>query len=255
MTTPASPTGKPAAFSRLHPKLQEPLYAMRWTRLRPIQVDAIHEIFDGDGDLIIEARTAAGKTEAAFLPILSRVVDGHQGGVRAVYAGPLKALINDQFLRLERLCERAEIPVHKWHGDVGQAAKKRLLEKPSGVLLITPESIESLFVNHPHELSRVFARLGYFVIDELHSFLGNERGAHLRSLMTRLAGKSRGAVRRVGLSATLGEPGAGGRGGGRARRAASSAPLGERGPARRWLRTAAPERVRLLEDPEGKGVR
>ena len=233
MTTPARFPGKPAAFARLHPKLQESLYAMRWTKLRPIQVDAIHEILDGDGDLIISARTAAGKTEAAFLPILSQIVDDHQGSVRAVYAGPLKALINDQFLRLERLCQEAEIPVHKWHGDVGQAAKKRLLDTPSGVLLITPESIESLFVNHPHTLSKVFVRLGFFVIDELHSFLGNERGAHLRSLSTRLAAKSREPVRRVGLSATLGDPVAAGR----------------------WLRATAPERVRLLEDTEGKGIR
>src|SRR5260370_18087822 len=133
MPTPVGHPGKPAAFARLHPKLQESLYAMRWTRLRPIQVDAIHEVLDGDGDLIIEARTAAGKTEAAFLPILSQVVGDHQGSVRAVYAGPLKALINDQFLRLERLCEAAEIPVHKRHGDVGQAAKHRLLRKPSDI--------------------------------------------------------------------------------------------------------------------------
>jgi len=233
MTSSASPPGKPAAFARLHPKVQESLYDMRWTRLRTIQVDAIHEILDGDGDLIIAARTAAGKTEAAFLPILSRIVDDPGGSVRVVYAGPLKALINDQFLRLERLCEEANIPVHKWHGDVGRTAKRRLLAKPSGVLLITPESIESLFVNHPHELSKVFDRLGFFVIDEMHSFLGNERGAHLRSLMTRLAAKSREPVRRIGLSATLGDTAA----------------------ARRWLRAAAPERVRLLEDPEGKGVR
>jgi ATP-dependent Lhr-like helicase len=233
MTTPASVPGKPAAFTRLHPKLQEALYRMRWTRLRPIQVDAIHEVLDGDGDLIISARTAAGKTEAAFLPILSRIVDDHQGGVRAVYAGPLKALINDQFLRLERLCAEAEIAVHKWHGDVNRAAKRRLLDAPSGVLLITPESIESLFVNHPHALSRVFARLGFFVIDELHSFLGNERGAHLRSLMTRLSAKSQNPVRRVGLSATLGAPEA----------------------ARRWLRNSASERVRFLEDTQGKGIR
>jgi ATP-dependent Lhr-like helicase len=233
MTTPASIPGKPAAFTRLHPKLQEALYRMRWTRLRPIQVDAIHEVLDGDGDLILSARTAAGKTEAAFLPILSRIVEDHQGGVRAVYAGPLKALINDQFLRLERLCEEAEIAVHKWHGDVNRTAKRRLLEAPSGVLLITPESIESLFINHPHTLSQVFARLGFFVIDELHSFLANERGAHLRSLMTRLTAKSQAPVRRVGLSATLGAPDA----------------------ARRWLRPSAPERVRVLEDTQDKGIR
>src|SRR3954467_3569616 len=142
MTTPDGNPGKPSAFARLHPKLQESLYAMRWTRLRPIQVDAIHEVLDGAGDLIIEARTAAGKTEAAFLPILSQIVDDPQGGVRVVYAGPLKALITDPFPRLRRLGQGSAIPVHRWQGDVGRAAKKRLLDEPSGVLLITPESIE-----------------------------------------------------------------------------------------------------------------
>lgn len=233
MNSPDNPPPRPKAFSRLHAKLQESLYGMRWTKLRHIQVETIHEVMDGDGDLIISARTAAGKTEAAFLPILSQIVDDEKKSVRAVYAGPLKALINDQFLRLERLCELAEIPVHKWHGDVGKAARKRLLEQPSGILLITPESIESLFVNHPHQLASLFSGLRYFVIDEAHSFLGNERGAHLRSLMTRLSLKSRDPVRRIGLSATLGDPEA----------------------ARRWLRSADPSRVHLLEDSESKAIR
>ena len=176
-------TAKPPAFSRLHSSIQEALYRMNWTDLRPIQVDTIHEVFDGDGDIVIAARTASGKTEAAFLPILSHIVHTPQQGIRAIYAGPLKALINDQFLRLERLCEIARIPVHKWHGDVGQSAKKSLLEAPSGVLLITPESIESLFVNHPTRLSTLFAGLEFVVIDEMHSFLGTERGVHLKSLI------------------------------------------------------------------------
>src|SRR5271167_3328776 len=97
------PDASQTAFGRLHPALQEALYRMRWTKLRPIQVDAIHEIFDGDGDLIIAARTAAGKTEAAFLPIFSRLLSEPARGIRAVYVGPLKALINDQFARLEEL--------------------------------------------------------------------------------------------------------------------------------------------------------
>ena len=205
------------AFSRLHPPLQEALYRMRWTKLRQIQVDAIHEVFDGEGDLVIAARTAAGKTEAAFLPILSRMLSEPAQGVRAVYVGPLKALINDQFSRLEDLCSEAEIPVHKWHGDVSTSPKRRLLEHPSGVLLITPESIESLFVNHAHRLPEVFAALEFIVIDELHSFIGTERGAHLRSLMHRLGAKSRLPVRRAGLSATLGP---------------------DLGAVRRWLRPA-----------------
>ena len=146
----------------------------------------------GRGDLAGQAaqQETGGKTEAAFLPIVSRIVADPQGSVRAIYAGPLKALINDQFRRLEELCAIAEIPVHKWHGDVGPAAKKRLRESPSGILLITPESIESLFVNHPECLATVFARLAFVVIDEMHSFLGTERGAHLKSLISRLAAKS-----------------------------------------------------------------
>jgi ATP-dependent helicase Lhr and Lhr-like helicase len=221
--TPESP---PNAFGRLHATLQEALYRMQWTKLRPIQVDAIHEVFDGTGDLIIAARTAAGKTEAAFLPILSRMLAEPSRGVRAVYVGPLKALINDQFSRLEELCREAEIPVHKWHGDVAAAPKRRFLEHPSGVLLITPESIESLFVNHSHRLPEVFAALSYIVIDELHSFIGTERGAHLRSLISRLGAKSRESVRRAGLSATFGD---------------------DKAAVCRWLRPAAPESVRIIE--------
>ena len=206
---------------------------MRWTKLRPIQVEAIHEIFDGDGDLIIAARTAAGKTEAAFLPILSRMLSEPARGVRAVYVGPLKALINDQFSRLEDLCREAEVPVHKWHGDVAASPKRRLLEHPSGVLLITPESIESLFVNHPHRLPEVFASLSFIVIDELHSFIGTEAGAQLRSLLCRLAKKSRLPVRRVGLSATFGS---------------------DMSAVRHWLRSSQPDSVRVIEDSTTKPI-
>ena len=221
------------AFDRLHATLQEALYRMRWTKLRPIQVDAIHEILDGGKDLIIAARTAAGKTEAAFLPIFSQIVGEPARGIRVIYVGPLKALINDQFSRLEVLCKETEIPVHKWHGDVSRSAKKTLLEGPAGVLLITPESIESLFVNHPHELTKLFANLDYIVIDELHSFIGTERGAHLKSLIFRLVSKSRSEVRLLGLSATLGS---------------------EVVAACRWLRPLEPEGVRIIEDPEKKSI-
>ena len=89
--------------------------------------------------------------------------------------GPLKALINDQFRRLEDLCQRSGIPVHKWHGDVSATAKKELRKNPTGVLLITPESIESLFINYPDYLDAMFRQLGFVVIDELHSFLGTGR--------------------------------------------------------------------------------
>jgi len=196
---------EPSAFQRLNPIIQEELYRMKWTALRSIQVDAIHEIIGGNKHLIISANTAGGKTEAAFLPILSEIVEDHKSSVRALYVGPLKALINDQFRRLEELCERAEIPVHKWHGDVGQSKKHQVLKSPGGVLLITPESIESLFINHPDKLDRLFSHLSFIVIDEMHAFLGTERGAQLRSLLARLTQRANHHVRIIGLSATLGD--------------------------------------------------
>jgi ATP-dependent helicase Lhr and Lhr-like helicase len=192
-------------FQMLHREMQEQLYHMHWRELRPIQSSAIKQIIAGDGHLIISARTAGGKTEAAFLPILSLILDDHSVGVRAIYVGPLKALINDQFRRLEDLCQRSGIPVHKWHGDVSAAAKKELRKNPSGLLLITPESIESLFINYPDRIDDMFKRLAFVVVDELHSFLGTERGAHLLSLLTRLVSRSQLPVRLVALSATFGQ--------------------------------------------------
>ncbi|MBI4243489.1 MAG: DEAD/DEAH box helicase [Planctomycetes bacterium] len=178
---------------------------MKWTELRPIQVDSIIEILTNDKNLIISSKTAGGKTEAAFLPILSKIIQDPDKSVSALYVGPLKALINDQFRRLEELCDKSEIPVFKWHGDVGRTEKKEFLKDPSGVLLITPESIESLFINRSSRLHDMFGSIKFIVIDEMHSFVGVERGAHLRSLISRIQTKSKSIIRLIGLSATLGD--------------------------------------------------
>lgn len=194
-----------AAFGKLHPKIQEAIWQRKWDELRPLQVDAINAVFDGGGDIILAAATASGKTEAAFLPILSQLVDSADGSVGALYISPLKALINDQFRRIEELCEYADIPVHRWHGDVSATEKRRLREKPGGVLLITPESLESQFINYTGLVARIYSGLKYIVIDELHSFLDNVRGIHLRSLLARLEIDAGVEPRRIGLSATIGD--------------------------------------------------
>lgn len=178
---------------------------MGWTELRPIQSDAIRAVLQSESDLIISAATASGKTEAAFLPIISRLAESPAQSVGALYISPLKALINDQFRRLEELCEYAEIPVHKWHGDVGQGAKAKLVKKPSGIVLTTPESLESMFVNRSSALPRLYNALDFVVIDELHAFVGRERGTHLRSLLHRLEQRIGRRFRILALSATLGE--------------------------------------------------
>ncbi len=195
-----------AAFALLHPGVQRAIFEMGWKELRPIQADAVHTLLEGASHALICAATASGKTEAAFLPIISRLVEGAQDSIRAIYIGPLKALINDQFSRLDRLCERLEIPVHRWHGDVSVSHKQALRRNPGGILLITPESLESNFINYGAQVPRLYRELEFVVIDEVHSFLGNVRGIHLLSLLSRLRSATGRQPRMIGLSATLGDP-------------------------------------------------
>ncbi|VVQ10219.1 ATP-dependent RNA helicase DeaD [Pseudomonas fluorescens] len=162
-------------------------------------------LIDADQDVIIAAATAAGKTEAAFLPILTNLLNSNDPPGSVLYISPLKALINDQWDRLSRLCEQLEIPVVAWHGDISSSKKHRFLKSSEGVLLITPESLEALFVNRGSSLGGVFQHLRYIVVDELHAFIGSERGKQLQSLMHRVELVAGRRLPRVGLSATLGD--------------------------------------------------
>jgi ATP-dependent Lhr-like helicase len=192
-------------FNRLHEHIQRWVWDQGWTDLRDIQERAIDPILNGGRDVIIAAATAAGKTEAAFLPICSHVIAEPGGSVRALYVSPLKALINDQFDRLDRLCERLDIPVHRWHGDVSSSHKRQVLADPAGILLITPESLEALFVLRGTAIAKLFGGLDFVVVDELHSFIDSERGQQLQSLLSRLERVLRRRVPRIALSATLGD--------------------------------------------------
>ena len=200
MTTP--PAHDP--FDRLAPPLQRWLWEQGWSGLRDAQLAALPLILDGRGDLVISAATASGKTEAAFLPLLTRLWQLDGRGI-VLYVAPMKALINDQHERLELICERMGIPVFPWHGDIGEDTRRRFLADPHGLVLITPESLESLLFRRGSELKRVFGTLEAIVVDELHAFIGNERGRQLQSLMHRLDLLLGRPVQRIGLSATLGD--------------------------------------------------
>jgi ATP-dependent Lhr-like helicase len=178
-----------------------------WTALRPIQERAADPILRGDADVIISAPTAGGKTEAAFLPIVSRLAEGDLQSVGCVCVSPLKALINDQTDRLGPLLERVHLPLTPWHGDVAQTRKQKLLRERRGVLLITPESLEAIFVLRGSQVPQLFQDLRYIVVDELHSFIGRERGRQLQSLLNRVELAVRKRIPRIALSATLGDMG------------------------------------------------
>ncbi|WP_414576737.1 DEAD/DEAH box helicase [Anabaena sp. CCY 9402-a] len=193
------------AFNRLAPFIQEYIYHHNWTELRPVQTAACEVIFDTDAHLLIAAATAAGKTEAAFLPVLTVLHDNPSKTIGALYIGPIKALINDQFERLNDLLKSVDIPVYHWHGDVAQSRKNKLLQNPQGILQITPESLESLLVNKHKDLVRLFGDLRFVVIDEIHAFMGTERGCQIICQLQRLVNLTQAQPRRIGLSATLGD--------------------------------------------------
>lgn len=194
-----------SSFGLLDERIRRWIWSQGWSELREAQERAIPAILPADHDVIIAAATAAGKTEAAMLPILTNLLqsDGSPGLV--IYISPLKALINDQFGRLEPLCEALDLPVWPWHGDVSASSKARFLKRPCGILLITPESLEALLCNRGFSAPLLFSKIKYIVVDELHAFIGSERGKQLQSLMQRIEIAASRPVPRIGLSATLGD--------------------------------------------------
>ncbi len=193
------------SFERLSPFIQEYIYKYRWDELREIQIAACNIIFDTKHHLLLASGTASGKTEAAFLPVLTVLQHNPAKSIGVLYIGPLKALINDQFHRLSHLLQEASIPVWHWHGDVSYSHKQKLIQQPEGVLQTTPESLESLLVNHHQDLPRMFGDLRYIIIDEIHVFMGTDRGSQVLCLLERLERCCGTAPRRIGLSATLGD--------------------------------------------------
>lgn len=196
-----------SAFEKLARPIRKWVRGQGWRELRPIQAQAVHAITGGTADLIIAATTAGGKTEAAFLPLISQVLDNpaQTSGFDLLYIGPLKALITDQAGRLEAICREAELKVTPWHGDISAAVKTRAVKAPSGILLITPESLEALFIRRGLEVPRLFGATRAVIVDELHTVLDSERGVQMRSLLTRMELAIGRPIRRVGLSATLGD--------------------------------------------------
>lgn len=193
-------------FDRYAPFVQDFIYEHEWESLRSIQVAAADAIFNTDENVLLTASTASGKTEAAFFPILTEFWENPPASVGALYIGPLKALINDQFHRLNDLCDEADIPVWYWHGDVSASHKAKLLKKPSGILQITPESLEALLLHKHLAVPRMFCDLRYVVIDEVHSLLRGDRGGQALCLIERLSRMAGVNPRRIGLSATIGDP-------------------------------------------------
>ena len=192
------------SFSLLNRELRFYIHEKGWPALTKIQNASIKAFFSTDNNLILSAATASGKTEAAFLPAISKVTSWDKG-VKILYISPLIALINDQFKRINDMCFDMNIPITSWHGEASKAKKDNLIESPRGILLITPESIEALLSGKPEIAKILFADLEYIIIDEIHSFLTGNRGLQLKSLLDRILRFTYEIPRMIGLSATIGD--------------------------------------------------
>lgn len=195
-----------SVFPRFAPRLQEAIVArLGWTSLRPVQEAAGEALLAGQNAVIL-APTAGGKTEAAMFPVLSDMADHPPESVAALYVAPIKALLNNQADRLGLYTEMVGLSRFVWHGDTPSNERRRFLREPTDLLMTTPESLEVMLVSQSVDERLLFADLRVVIIDEVHAVAGTDRGAHLLSVVERLARLSKHDVQRVGLSATVGNP-------------------------------------------------
>jgi ATP-dependent Lhr-like helicase len=199
------PEANDAIFDRYAPFIQRAIWNAGWEALRPAQIACALAILDRRNDVLIATPTASGKTEAWAFPVLTDIAERARQGVKVLYVSPVKALINDQAWRLQPICEAGDIPLHLWHQDITQAHKNRMVQAPGGVLMTTPESLESILGNRRDFVHQLFSELEYAVIDEVHSLAASDRGIQVGMQLHRLTAIARGRVRTIALSATVGD--------------------------------------------------
>jgi ATP-dependent Lhr-like helicase len=197
---------QPSAFERLTPAFQYQIVeTLGFRGLRPVQEQAIEAVLSGDHCVVL-APTAGGKTEAAFFPVISELDRIHASPVSVVYVSPIRALLNNQEERIERYAGLVGRTATKWHGDITASARKAFLARPTDILLTTPESLEAMLISERVSTNELFRELRFVIIDEVHAFAGDDRGAHLAALLERLVRIAGRDVQRIGLSATVGNP-------------------------------------------------
>ena len=222
-----------AGIERLHPHLQHAIvHDLGWRSLRPVQELTIDAVLDGCNSVVL-APTAGGKTEAAIFPLLSRILTENLKPVSVLYLCPIRALLNNHEERLQSYARMVGIDVFKWHGDVSDSRKQRFRDAPAHILMTTPESLEVMMISAKTDARAIFEGLSAVIVDEVHAFAGDDRGAHLASLLERLVTMCGRDVQRIGLSATVGNPQV----------------IGE------WLQGSSQRPFRLVDPPRPKATR
>ena len=190
-------------FDKLPWFVKEYIHNCRWSGFREIQNQTFEAFYSTDDHILISAGTSSGKTEAAMFPVIGSLYNNPPESVGALYIGPLKALINDQFERMGPVLGESELRITGWHGDISRSSKDRLVNDPQGILQITTESLQNILSYNPEEVERLFKDLRFIIIDEVHAFMDSDRGLHLLCCLQRLEVLAHCEPRRIGLSATI----------------------------------------------------
>ncbi len=216
-------------FDRMPWFVKEYIHNCRWTGFREIQNLTFDAFYSTDDHILISASTSSGKTEAAMFPVIGSLYNNPPSTVGALYIGPLKALIDDQFQRMGPVLGESELKITGWHGDIARSSKEKLLREPSGILQITPESLQNILSYTPEEVERLFGELRFVIIDEVHAFMDSDRGLQLLCCLQRLEALAHCSPRRIGLSATI----------------------ADREDAAEWLNADTGRHVSIIYDPAG----
>ena len=193
------------AFDLLVKPVRRLIEQKGFTKPTEPQEKTIPLVLAGKNVLLISP-TATGKTEAAFLPVLSMLLQGHQGipGIKVLYITPLRALNRDMLDRLEWWCNNLDIKLAVRHGDTDTKERTRQARSPPDMLITTPETLQALlsgWIMRQH-----LQRLRWVIVDEVHEMADSKRGSQLSLALERLRSMIGEDFQMIGLSATIGTP-------------------------------------------------
>ncbi len=221
----------------LHPRLVGLLKEQGWTGLTQAQDLALPPLAAGKHVLLV-APTGHGKTEAALLPVLSRLLAERDAlhkkgkpwpaGFKVLYITPLRALNRYLMGRLASWAKGLDLSIGVRHGDTTQSERAKQAKSPPDVLITTPETVQLLL--YGDTLRRHLHTVRFAILDEVHDLAVSERGAQLLVALERIEevvaqpkelreakaperpgphkphARAGGGFQRIGVSATIADP-------------------------------------------------